>query len=270
MRKDQAAFEAEWEQAGLRLREARGPLSAGALAGVQPALARALGEAALHQVHVYYDASLEYGRSTSPDFGLFYIGAAQGQLDFVAFLRTLRSPVLVQGAGAAVPPLRSLSFELDELEGDLLAAYRPPASIDKHREFISASAALKMARELDAAGLRYGALLRYLQAAQRVAPLRLASASPPAQPAAGPLPRSLEERGTDHSLGRVFLELAEAERAKEQGAASVPPAAAASGTAAAIRGDVLPRYFAALQEAPQRAARPEPRATVTLVRWPYT
>jgi hypothetical protein len=40
--------------------------------------------------------------------------------------------------------------------------------------------------------------------------------------------------------------------------------------AAAVAGDVLPRYFAALQPAAARAARPAPTVTVTLVRWPYT
>ena len=108
MRKDQAAFEAEWEQAGLRLREARGPLSAAALAGVEPAVVRALAEAALPQVRVYYDASLEYGRNTMPDSGLFYLGAAQAQRDFVAFLRTLRGPG--SATGRARPCRRSRSL----------------------------------------------------------------------------------------------------------------------------------------------------------------
>ena len=66
--------------------------------------------------------------------------------------------------------MRRLSDELDALEGELLSAYKPPASIDRHREFIAASSTLKEARELDAAGLSYGALLRYLQAVLRVAP----------------------------------------------------------------------------------------------------
>ena len=37
------------------------PPAADALAGVRPAAVRALGEAALPQVRVYYEASLEYG-----------------------------------------------------------------------------------------------------------------------------------------------------------------------------------------------------------------
>ena len=58
----------------------------------------------------------------------------------------------------------------------------------------------------------------------------------------------------DHSLGRIFLEAAQAEPA----------------LAPAIAGDVLPRYFAALEPARPRPPQPAPRATVTLVRWPYT
>src|SRR6185436_7062803 len=154
------------------------------------------------------DASLEYGRNTTPESGLFYIGSAQARSRFAAFCREMATT-----SGEPAPSLRPLGAELDGLESDLLAAYRPPASIDKHREFIIASSALKAARELDAAGLRYGALLRYLQAAQRVAPLR-AEAAPP--DLAG-LPKRLaafeprlSEGGVDHSIGRLYLETAQA------------------------------------------------------------
>ena len=68
--------------------------------------------------------------------------------------------------------------------------------------------------------------------------------------------------GGDHSLGRVFLEVADAELAAD------PSAGAA--TATAVVNDVLPRYFAALGPAPAPSPDPEPQATVTLVRWPYT
>ena len=40
--------------------------------------------------------------------------------------------------------------------------------------------------------------------------------------------------------------------------------------AAAIAGDVLPRYFEALKPARPQPPRAEPKVTVTLVRWPYT
>jgi hypothetical protein len=160
--------------------------------------------------------------------------------------------------------VRAIPQELDALEKELLAAYRPPASIDKHREFIVASATLKEARELDTAGLRHGALLRYLQAALRVAPLRAASA--PLDPVL--VARQLttaEERlsatGVDHTIGQLFVEMARADVA----AAGPNPA-----TASTIVTDVLPRYLAALEPAPAGPPPEAPRVTVTLVRWPYT
>ena len=148
----------------------------------------------------------------------------------------------------------------------MLAAYRPPASIDRHGEFIGASSTLKEARELDAAGLRYGALLRYLQAALRFAPLRKVPPSVDAGALAKllrGLDARLSARGVDHSLGRLFLEAAQADVASA--AAGTSPA-----VAAAITSDVLPRYFAALEPARPEAPKPAPKVTVTLVRWPYT
>jgi hypothetical protein len=258
---DVSAFEAEWKRLGTVLRSDLGPPAASALDGVQPAAVRAVGEAALAQVRVYYEASLEYGRNTTPEYGLYYLGAAQAGSTFASFCRTLSSP-----QGRAAPPVRSLAPDLDALEGEVLAAYRPPASIDRHPEFIAASAALKEARELDAVGLRYGALLRYLQATLRLAPLR------PRAPAAGrdesarqlgALAARLTEGPADHSLGRIFLEAAEADLA-----ATAPDATPA--IAAAIVEDVLPRYFRALESGSPRPEKPAPELTVTLVRWPFT
>lgn len=259
-RKQLADFEAEWTRMGGVLRDdLRAPAPDG-LAGVRPAAVRALGEAALPQVRIYYEASVEYGRNTMPDYGLFYLGAAQAQREFTALCRTLSA-----ASPLAPPALRGLRGEIDALEAELLALYRPPASIDKHREFIGASATLKEARELDASGLRYGALLRYLQASLRLAPLR--PPSPAAEGAAlGKQLRELDARlsatGVDHSLGRLFVEAAETELA-----ADTPPSGPAS--APAIADDVLPRYFAALEPAKPEPPR-EARVTVTLVRWPYT
>ncbi|HEX6863625.1 MAG TPA: hypothetical protein VF414_12450 [Thermoanaerobaculia bacterium] len=228
-RKDLAAFEAEWK----RMRD---PLLAKppATEDLRPAAVRALAEASLPQVRAYYDASLEYGRNTMPEQGLFYLGAAQAQREAVELLRTLSAP-----SSRRAPPVRSLRPEIDALEAEMLAVYKPPVSIDRHGEFIAASATLKEARELDEAGLRHGALLRYLQAAVQFAPLR--GSSPAAQ--AG-LEKRLSEGDVDHSIGQLLLESGHAE--------------------------ALPLYFAALQPARPQEAGPAPRVTVTLVRWPYT
>lgn len=259
VREDAARFEAEWRRVGEVL--SVGPaLAPGTLASLAPAAVRAIGEAALAQVRVYHGASLDYAKSTGNDSGLYYVGAALAQRELAAFLEGLPA----EGAGDALP-LRALGADLDRLESEILAAYRPPASLDRHSEFIRASAALKEARELDALGLRHGALLRYLLAVQRIAPVASTGA---AEPEAAAIEARLREHAAclagplDHSIGRLFLETAEA---LAGGGEEGDPRSARG-----IAEQVLPRYFAALEPTPPAAPRPEPRATVTLVRWPYT
>jgi len=252
-------FEAEWKRMGGVLQSALAKPSPNALDGVEPLALRALGETTLPRTRVYYDASVEYGRNTMPDSGLFYVGAARAQVEFAALARSLSVR-----SGLRAPAVRAIDGELRALESEMLAVYRPPLSIDKHPEFIGASAALKEAKELNAAGLRYGALLRYLQAAVRFAPLRPGVVDPESATIAEKL-RSLrarlEARGVDHSVGRMMLEVGEAEL-------ETPPAGFRN--AAAIADDVLPRYFAALEPARPAPAAVAARARVTLVRWPYT
>jgi hypothetical protein len=252
---DAAAFETEWKRMGGVLAPDLGPLRSDALAGVRSAAARALGEAALPQVREYYESGLEYGQNIMARYGLIYVGIAEGARDFVGFTRTMPASTF-----SAPAPVRSLALELDALEDALLAAYRPPASIDRHADFIAASASLKEARELDAAGLRYGALYKYLQAAQRLW-------SGPADPHAAEKLAAFEARlsagPTDHSLARIYSEMARADLAAAQPGTGAP-------AASAIVADVLPRYFAALEPARPAAPRPASEVTVTLVRWPYT
>jgi len=258
-RQDASGFEAEWRRVGAELEPQLAPPAADTLAGVAPAAVRAIGEAALPQVRIYYEASLDYGQNTVFDSGLYYMGSALAQRDLTGLLRSVSAPV-----ATPAPPLRSLAPELAALEKEVLAAYRPPASIDRHTDFIRASAALKEAHELDALGLRHGALLRYLQAAQRFAPVRGVPAGP-----ADALEARLREydarlasRERDDTIGRLFLETAQslAGAGKDQDPA----------LAQAIADFVLPRYFAALEPAPRVPEAQKPRATVTLVRWPYT
>ena len=257
-RDDAATLDSEWARVGALLSAELAVPSRTPLEGVKPAAVRAEGEAAFPQARNYYETSLEYGRATSPWSGLFYLGVAQAQREFVSFCRSLSEPTDLKA-----PKVRSIAAELDALEADLLEAYRPPASIDRHSEFIGASAALKEARELDAAGLRYGALLRYLHAAMRIDTLRPDAPAPDLES----LPKRLlafEPRfargGVDHSIGRLYLETAQAHLA-----AGGNPA-----FSEAIARDVLPRYFAALAPAKPQPGKPAPSITVTLVRWPYT
>jgi hypothetical protein len=259
-KKNDAAFlEGEWKRLGKTLKAELGPLHPADLDNVRPAAVRGMAEAALLQIRGFYDASVEYGNATAPEYGLFYLGQAQAQRDFVSFCRKLS-----EASPRRAPPLRSIAVELDALEGEILDAYRPPASIDKHSEFIATSALLKEARELNAACFWSGAMLRYLQAIQRFAPLR-PGASPLDAKLVGDRIKEFDARlsagAFDQSLGRFFLEAAQAAAAAPDSGG--PPAAP-------IVSDVLPRYFAALEPMRPPAPRPDPRVTVTLVRWPYT
>jgi hypothetical protein len=266
-RKDMAAFENEWARMGEVLKKDLVAAGPNILDGVEPAATRAVGETVVAQVRPFFESSLEYGRSTMPDAGLFYLGSAQAARDFVRWSRTLSAP-----SPDAPPALRSLAPELDALEGDLLGTYRPPVSIERHSEFIGASSALNDARKLDAAGLRYGALLRYLQASQRTRLLR----SAPAVDAAA-LAESLREMegrlrsaGGDQSVGRIFLEAAAEDLAAAKSGAPGSGTPLPGAVAGAVLQDVMPRYFAALEPARPAVARPPAEVTVTLVRWPFT
>ena len=266
-RTDAATFEAEWKRAKATLGGAIPPCTRASLDDVRPAAVRALAEIACAQVRVLYDASLEYGRNTTPENGFFYLEAARAQREFVEFCRTLStsSSSLSERASPVKGPSRGLTAEIEHVEGELLAAYRPPASIARHSDFIAASGTLKEARELDEAGLHDGALLRVLQASLRVTLLRAPPAARDGRGAAVTL-REAEPRLAampDPSLARIFVERAQADldRGAEAGALAA---------AEAVASVVLPRYFASLEPTAPRPARPAPLVTVTLVRWPYT
>lgn len=257
---DQAKFEAEWKRMGGVLHADLKPFKPASFAKLQPAAVRAVAESAQPQIGIFYDASLPYSRSTSPEAGLFYVGTAVAQKDFTALCDRFS-----EATSAPPPRLRSLSPDIEAMQNELLAAYKPPASIDSHPDFIAGNAAMKEARDLDAAGLRYGALLRYLQGALRTAPVRGAGTKldPQALGARiGEFEARLADPGVDHTIGRIFLEAAQSEMEAAPGTA--PPVAVSIAT------DVLPRYFAALGPAKPAPPKPAPTVTVTLVRWPFT
>jgi hypothetical protein len=258
---DSLGLIAESAQTARQLADAMVPGKPDEFAGMHPAALRALAEAARPQVRIYHETALDIVTAVEPEFGFYYLGQAVAQHQFLAVARSLSTR-----SGPGVPGLRSIAPELDSLETQLLAAYRGAVSIDRHSEFIAASSTLKEARELDGLGLRYGAMLRYLQARQRVAPLR---PTPPSLGAAelrarlDAFAKRIRVTDADHSIARIFLESAEADIASVP-ADSAPP------NAVIMVADLLPNYFAALGPAPPPAPAVTPLATVTLVRWPYT
>ncbi|MEO8195257.1 MAG: hypothetical protein ABI689_00900 [Thermoanaerobaculia bacterium] len=224
-----------------------------------PAAARAIAETALAQAPVLYDASRDYGRNTAPEYGLFYLGAARAQLELARFVAGLeRRP-----AGLSPLSPRDVSGEIAAVRDDLLAAYLPPLSIDKHAEFIEINAQLKEAAELASAGARYGALLRLLEAKSRLSWLTHPGRSLAADEAARrglEVETTLDSLSGDTSLQRLFLESA-------LSAGSDPdPAARGGEIAAAIFDAVLPSFPTLLGPAPTRPPEPLAEATVTLVR----
>ena len=258
VRTSMGPFEAAWTRVGAAFGAIVNPRpAASTLSDVGPAAVRAEAEAALAQVRTYYETSLQYGQNTTAASGLFYLGLAEAQRQFVALARTLGE------RPRGTLPVRSLATEIDALQTSLLTAYVPPASIDRHDDFIAASAAIKEARELDHLAYHHGALLKYLQAAVRVAVLRA-----PATPfdAAALTTRVADWRtrvaafSGDTTLAAMLVERAEVAISTPNG---LP-------IAAAIAADVLPKYLAATA-APAPAPNPiSSQVTVTLVRWPYT
>jgi hypothetical protein len=255
---DSAGFEREWSRRIAARRAGTAAETPQAWDARTPPLLRAVAEAAGAQVRVYEDASLEYGRNTMAVYGLFYLGIARAQEEFPAWCRAAAAPVR-----SAAPPLRAMTAEIDSLEREIVRAYRPPASIERHPDFIVAHALLKEARELDAAGRRHGALLRYLESARRFARLRPAADTAGLAARFESLARRAFEPGADHGIARVFAEAA-------RSAAEDSAGTAFAATAIAAATDALERYFAAIGPAAPPAPAVAPAVTVTLVRWPYT
>ena len=262
LRGQMSELEREWQRLGPELGANRAPGPRPAFEPL-PAAARALAEAALAQMPVYYEASLDYGRNTAPEYGLFYLGAAQAQRSFIALVAGLpRRPASLPALGP-----RDVSGEIAATRDELLTAYVPPLSIDRHPIFIRISALLKEADELSAAGARYGALLRLLDAKARLGrlthPGRTLSAEESVRRGAA-LASRLDESPRDTTLQRLFLETA------LFSAAAPDPAAGGGEIAAAIFEEVLPYFPVVLGPAPPRPPDRLAEATVTLVRWPYT
>lgn len=260
-RQQMSVLEARWKKTGETLAPVMDGKDAPALAEI-PAAAQAIAEVSLGEIKPYYEASLEYGRNTVADSGLFYIGCAESQLEFARFCSTLRMDHPSKQIQA-----ENLAAEMDEFEGELLSQYKPPASVNSHVLFIRTSAALKEARELLAAGHPYGALYRYLNARFRFAGMASTGRSITPEDAAqraNAIQKQLDEDGKDHSIAQLFLQLAltEVENTSKDSKGGE--------MAAAVFDTVLPHYFASLQPAKPQPPKPTPAATVTLVRWPYT
>jgi hypothetical protein len=237
--KETEAFEAEWKRVGAEMGERERRLAA-VRAGDSPLVVRALAEAAAGQARPYYQSGRLYGLNTTVPDGLLYVGLAPAHLDFAIYAHGLRL-----SHGTAAPKLRSLTPELARVEAETLAAYRraeaaaAPAN-PQQLLFNRVNSTLKLAGELDRAGLHAGALQKYLEAVLllglAVEPAPDAAESPRLRAQAAEFEKRLTETETDHSLGLLYVESAQAALAGQPDAETLK-------RAAVLTGRVLPAYI---------------------------
>ena len=259
------AYEAEWNKASLELaaidKKARARnwnhTSAGAQALVELAQGRAL-------------PLLEGGRgfaiANGPKDGLLYMGEAQGQTTFAAFVYQLS----LQHKSVR-PPLRSLLPELLALQEKTNVAFEPPRSIDMHPRFIALNSTIKTARELDSSKSYAGAMYQYLEAVRHYGMLDpvmpdTAKQAELRNKLAEEL-KKIEASKRDDSILQILLERGTGWLNKPDGAATADDEWRA---VRVIVEQVAPAYYAALKPATAPQMRAGKTATLTLVRWPYT
>jgi hypothetical protein len=256
------ALEQEWRRLGGALAEKERRLTASP-GRRSPLVVQAMLERALTQVQPHYQSGRLYGQQTTVEAGLFYLGRAKAQLEFALFCRGLDA-----AASGAAPSLRSLAPELEELEKEVMQAYRRLGAADQDNTFIRINASLKVAQDLERERRFGGALLQYLEVRRALEAVNSMPAESLAPDALKSLSESFRARlsdgKTDQSVGWLYWQMAQT--ALESGDANELK------QAAVILHHVAPRYFeymARLKEspAPKVVAR---EVTVTLARWPYT
>lgn len=201
---DMPVLEREWHRLGPELTARQRKL---VLTRRLPLAVQAVLERALIQVQPNYQASLQYGQEAGVESGLFYLGFAQGQLDFIEFCRTLKF------TAPAVTPLPAPAPALAALEAEVLAAYRKYDTSEQHSAFIRVNSLLKVAQDLAKEHRNSGVWLQVFEARRAFAAilpdgaenldataLRQQSASVRAQ---------LTRAAGDQSLGWLYWQLAE-------------------------------------------------------------
>ena len=221
-----------------------------------PALIRALVASAARRAPVTYRAALPYGQDAGVEAGMYYLGESRALSAFADFARTI--PWIRSGTPA---PIRSVDSEIQAFDAEVTNAYErmTPA---QHPTYIVVSVLIKRSRALNDAGDHAGALFEYLLARLRFAPLRRAGDESTGGDALAAAASRLTS-DVDHSIARVFVEMAEAGLASED--------STRRRHAADIVADVLPAYHAALRpETRSTTTAVDPAVTITLVRWPFT
>jgi hypothetical protein len=251
-------FEADWKKASVELppRVATRPVLA-----KSPAAIRALAEAAVGETPVLVEASRAYASVTDASAGYYYIGQAKADVEELQFLTSLNVAEKRKYSYHSILP------ELQKLQSQVIAAFQPPRSIDKHPDFIRLNSTLKRAFELDASKLYAGAMHQYLSSVQQLGMMEMTAPEGDARDA---VRKKLEALATE--LARANSDSSLAELYVQRGLAqldSVESTADNWKTANVILSQVIPAYSEALASnaKPQDAKK---LITVTLVRWPYT
>jgi hypothetical protein len=221
-----------------------------------PALIGAMVASAARRAPVTYRAALPYGQDAGVDAGMYYLAESRARSAFADFART--TPWSRSGTPA---PIRSVGSEIEAFDAEVTNAYERMTPAE-HPTYIVVSVLIKRARTLNDAGDHAGALFEYLLARLRFAPLRgAADESSISEALAAAASRLTPD--VDHSIARVFVEMAEV------GIASTDSTLRRN--AAAIVTDVLPAYHAALRPGTTSTTTAvDPAVTITLVRWPFT
>ena len=259
------AFEARWSKASFSL-TALDQRMRDKDWGHSLAVMQALYQEAQGSAIPLLDGARGFATSTNPPDGLFNLGQAMGEAEFVSFAASLHLPQT-----KAALPLRSILPELNLLQEKTNAAFQPPKSIELQSGFIALNSALKVAEELDAKKSYAGALYQYLLAVGyygmlNAKPLDAASQAELKVTLAA-VKKKLDESSTDETVAQLFQQRAEA--------AILPggsmPSADDWRAAKVILEEVLPAYFALRSPAVPANALPTGKTVaLTLVRWPYT
>ena len=200
------SLEKEWEAIGRTLKTERERFPASKPPN-QTAFVRAMAEQSRGQVDEQYAVAVDYGRFSGASAGAYYLGRAEGQMRFALFLSGVSSP----STGRAVS-IASLASPIAAVENDIVTAYAKPGSTAQHSNFILANSSLKLARELDLHGWRFGSMVTLLRS---LFALSLATLPAPAAGQDGSLlakADELDKRFTaskrDDSIGQAFVEKA--------------------------------------------------------------
>jgi hypothetical protein len=259
------AFESRWGKASLRLTALDKDAHARDWKG-SPLAIRALADAAQARAIPLLEGGRGFATATGPKDGLFYVGQAEGEGDFVTFCASLQT----EGKRSSFAP-RSLLPELQALQEKTNAAFHPPKSIDLHPRFIALNSQIKLAQELDTSRFYAGALYAYLDAVRHYgmldAPLLDASAQGQVRKDVAKLTKDLAASSGDNSILQLFLERASSYTSHPDGSA---PSADEWRGARVILDQVVPAYYAAQKLAVPLSTPSGKTVDITLVRWPYT